>query len=918
MTHHLLFTVSALLAGAIAFAAPAADTVTAEKLSVIITGGAHGIFTAGVDHPVLSVKAKGVAVEKGASLRITIRDLYDRPVKWDQKLPEEIGYYTVIAEATIGGIKLTGTGDYGMLPVQKLGLRKDSFFASNTSEIKRGEDLLLLQKIGMRIQRTHFNANLAAQPPAESNGAALSINFTGQDAALAEAKAHDTWPLPIVAYAFENTRSKDAIAAAMHGPPRNYDEFVNTWESILRHYPEITTYEFWNEPWILGWTWAANGAEYRKLQKQWCEMARRVNPDYRILAGNSSMFTEDHIEGWQDSWKGLLDGTTHHPYDGCGMASLRESGQGRSIDHGMMVTRRMGLPYYYITEGGSEYVLNGSKNNAVNARKLVQYFVRSALVGAFQGNAQWQIGYGPDWNRCNVTFGVMAHFLEDRPVAADVWPENGLLWGAVFAAPGQIDDTVKALPRAKELAVRWTVPVPDAGDRTKVAVLWAQTGPDASHMDTHGTIRITNPGDIKAYDLVGHEIPRKGGALVLPLGDWPVYVTTEALGTADFRNRLANAPLEGLTPINLYSFSLMQNANTAQKVSVRLQNQLNRPVNGTLAMRREDGKTFSAPFSLPAAKVGEVSLDWPVSNLPVRSSYPVTITARTDAGIVERTQQISVAQFVKRTITVDGTLEDWKGVAPVTVDSANLKSGLDLTQYLLNPNMKRPTDNDPKHVAARIYTAYDEENVYIAASVDEDKLTQHAGEPAKRGALDLTYKTGMPDGIDHIRNTGDSLFFAFGFRDRVPGMGREMDDPWVWKGHFYDTDYQYTAHASTEGDMLMRQWGPNTPRRTAYQTETPDGTEQVPGAKVKITRDEAQKRTMYEMAIPRKELSLFDPSAPYMRFTFMLVNDEGAGEGGALQWAEAAGVFDYWRNAGTFSPSWMSVLPCQTRFGIGK
>ena len=98
------------------------------------------------------------------------------------------------------------------------------------------------------------------------------------------------------------------------------------------------------------------------------------------------------------------------------------------------------------------------------------------------------------------------------------------------------------------------------------------------------------------------------------------------------------------------------------------------------------------------------------------------------------------------------------------------------------------------------------------------------------------------------------LQLAFGFRDRFPGEGRQMNDPWAWKGYFCDTDYVYNVHTSTDGDLLIRQWGADGHRRNAYQTDKVPGVEPVPNAKVKISRDEAKKLTIYEMAIPRKEM----------------------------------------------------------------
>lgn len=157
------------------------------------------------------------------------------------------------------------------------------------------------------------------------------------------------------------------------------------------------------------------------------------------------------------------------------------------------------------------------------------------------------------------------------------------------------------------------------------------------------------------------------------------------------------------------------------------------------------------------------------------------------------------------------------------------------------------------------------------------------------------------------------LQLAFGFRDRVPGFGRQMSDPYACKGRFYDTDYVYNIEKTTDGDRIFRQWGADTDRRNGYQTEAPPYMVPVPGAAIVIRRDEERKLTVYEMAIPRQELALFDPAKGMCRFRFLVCNNEGLGE---LNWSEAVGVFDYWRNLGSFAPPWMQRLPCQTPFGI--
>jgi len=931
-----------------------ANALSEAKVEVTLTpvGGVYGMYNRPIPaagqtpQPIelrLQVKSDAAQSQR-IPIKLTAVDVFDGPVAWKQdrmldtpgagRSVEEkvffaagIGCFRIQAEAGEGAEKTAATTEVGIIPPFHPGVRPDSFFASNTSSLRRGEELKLLQAIGMKVQRAHFQPRLAGRVPPEPAGKPLDLDFKAQDEAWADSNAHGLWALPIVGYSFEGANSAAGQQFKMHGPPRDFAEFVSTWERLLRHYPQITTYEFWNEPWIFGWTWAATPAEYRRLQKAWCDMALKVNPKYRILAGNSSMFAEDHIEHDPACWKGALSGTTHHPYSySTGMPNHRAGDVARSLDSGMQVTRRMGLPCYYITEGGSEWPDNG-KNNLQNASKIVQYFVRTALIGAFQGNMQWGIGYGPAWTRSNTAFAVLSHFLEDRPVVADIWPNHELIFGAIFANPRFVTDDVRLLPRAQELGARWDVTVPPSrgDDPTRVAVIWSLTGRSNQKLDEKGRLTIVDFGDLKAYDFMGQKIPPvTGGKLVVPFTQYPVYITSEKLSVVELRARIGLAIIEQVTPVNMYALSLTEPADRPQQLLVRIENQVNRDVRGKLrlsiaGLRQET----TAAFAAPAGKLVEARIPWPGAKLSEANQYGITLAAEvqtTDAvartlGVVKTDQIIAVARFVSRTITVDGSLDDWQGVTPVLLDSLQVSKGFDPTAYLLNPNLPRPAQIAADRVVARVYTAYDDKNVYIAAAVNEPRLSCSAGQLSRPG---LPYRKGMPDGLDHISLCGDVLLIAFGFRDRVPNWGRQMNDPYAWKGHFYDTDYQYAAHVSTDGDMLIRQWGDSTPRRTAYQTEAVPAVGPVPGSAISIRRDEASKLTIYEIAIPRTELRLFDPlTAERLRFGFVLANDERQGFNG-LNWGEAAGVFDHWASAGSYGPSWIARVPCQTFFGFGK
>lgn len=1008
-------------------------------------GGAHRMFT----HPsegraardptlvLLRLTIKPASHEAArAHATLTAQDIFGQPISWQEEaeidllagerlagakpaddtpaggkpleryipFPAGVGYYSIRAEVRLGGTTHIAWTDLGVVPSPYPGLRPDSFFASNTSGLKTGEDLDLLEAIGMKVQRVHFAPDLAVRgkdwPRQLPPGQAVALDFAPRDKVWAATKARGLWALPIVGYSLSGGGTTDSTALAqqlgMHGPPADGERFVRTWEAILRHYPELTTLEFWNEPWIFGWTWAATPADYRRLQRQFCQMALKVNPHYRIVAGNSTMFVADNMEPDPTCWQGLLQGISHHPYArSTGEASYRSGDHLRTIDETVLIARRMKLPFAYLTEGGTEYrrpasrvgqewqerletaqieirtlaaagrqseprfkelqaqvqearqrlaALPDPSNNNENAAKVVQYYVKSALAGLFQGNAQWQIGYGPGWTRSNTTFAVMTHFLEDRPPLADIWPAHELIWGGIFAHPQFATDEVRQLPRAAELSARWQVRIPNdrSDDKTKVAVLWSLTGASNDQLDTQGTLAIADGRELKAFDMTGREIRPQGNRLVVPFGSAPVYITTETLGVVQLRQRIAAARIENVTPVNLYALSLTADAGQRQQLSVRIENQLNRPVQGMLHLKVDRAEqATSCPFATDAGRLSEVQIPWPATAATPSNQYGITLTAEIErtapleAGtskpggkpkplppaVVSRQQVVAVARFVRRTIAVDGVLDDWQGVTPVVLDSRLLKNQADLSQYLLNPHLDKPAgEAGDQRIVARVYTAYDDTQVFLAAVVQEDVFHCDAGQQVVKGRRNakvvLPYANGMPAGLNHVVNTGDVWQFSFGFRDRVPGYGRSLDDPYAWKGCFYDTDASYVAHASTEGDQLIRLWGPDTSRRNGYQTEAVPGQEAVPGGKVKIVRNEATRQTIYEIALPRAELRGFDPAAGRCRFGFILYNGQRLGDGNGLSWSEAAGVFDHWRNSGSFPPTWMQRTACQTFFGI--
>jgi hypothetical protein len=404
-TRCLLIIVEALLSIALATGYPCRTCAAGDGFNATfeVIGGAHRMFRKGIDHPALKIGAWSIdSATHEVIVKFQVEDVFGKTALdgnelkltlpadaalVESSIPFEagLGYFSVHAEFADRITRATKWLDFGVIPPPFPGLRPDSFFASNTGELKQGEDLDFLRAIGMKVERAHFVSPVQTVDPHWAvhlpPGAAVALNFSNQDKNWELTKAHDLWALPIVGYSLASGSNFDRTSLAeklgMYGPPGDERRFINTWETILRRYPEITTFEFWNEPWFFEWSWAGTPADYRRLQRDWCTMALRVNPQYRILAGSSAMFVRDIIQPYPESWRGLLSGVTHHPYTrSVEEANFRAGDNLRGIDDIVMTARQMGLTSAYLTEGGTNYQSVGSDqgkspfNNLENTSKI--------------------------------------------------------------------------------------------------------------------------------------------------------------------------------------------------------------------------------------------------------------------------------------------------------------------------------------------------------------------------------------------------------------------------------------------------------------------------------------------------------------------------------------------------------------------
>jgi len=908
------------------------DELASQTLPLELTVINHTATTATGQLAVSVSDIAGRAVGQGR-LEATGYRLQDQPIAYNlgpQKTfsrtvgfrPPTTGCYRVVAQTQLGKVPVRKEITVGLIPKAHSGLRPDSFFAATTEEGRgdggtRGSgeaEIAVTAKLGIKVVRDvfcNYRWVVKKMPASAASTAPLELDFSRLDKAIGERKKVGLSVLPIVADArpLESTLARTMKAT---GPPFDMERFTSVSVAIVKHFPEIKYWDFWADPEIYGETWAASAANFRFSLKMWAQAVKQVRPDVKVLAGGRPSFFSDIILSDPNVVK-VIDGMTNCVRFDSRAANWRSGAVLRSMDFATSTARRQGIGLSFVTDSATERSRGHSgltPDRLLDAAKTVKFHVLAALCGCFQANVHQNGGWGSDFPVGNVAYAVMAELLEDRPVVADLWPAHPLIWGAIFAHPRWITAEVKALPRSGALSTRWGVAVPKEreNDATKVAVVWSETGADPEHVDTSGTLTVQPAGDLRALDMLGRPVGQKNGdALTVPFNQHPVYLLSEQLSVAELHKRMAGGRIEGVTPVVSYLYSLRGPLGARPtSLTARVQNQLNRPLKGTIALAGpKEWKLEPAqrPLELKPAELTEVDFRVTATSSTALNLYPVQTRIESDGGKCERRQIVAVACIRPLTAKVDGNLDEWTTATFARVDSQMRAAPEAYLKWLEDPKQSFPAP--PAGVAfvgVKVAAGYDANNLYIAAVVREPGLGNATnGEPTSYDKNPMT--------------NGDCLEFAFGFGARARDDYRTTDNPWYWKGMFRDTDFAMLL-SRTVGDapFLLSLFVPGFTWRTDFQTERAN-TWPVGGGMARFVRDENAKTTTWEIAVPRKYLNLFDPSKPYCRFGFLYYNDEKLPP---LEWAQGAGVFDYWTNYGSFLPAWNALLPCQTRWGIGR
>jgi hypothetical protein len=512
----------------------------------------------------------------------------------------------------------------------------------------------------------------------------------------------------------------------------------------------LTAVSLWNEPWegmsISGW--GADMLRYREIYTKMAagvRQARQAGADVLVGGCDSSSNALDKLFG---------DGSDRFLPD-FDFLSVHYQGMSSFATYKPWLNRKGPLGRVRIWDTESWVANTDDRVAAVIAANRSAGYDRA--MGIFGGNIH------DDRNAWSVaaSVGAAQHFLGDRRFAELLF-KNGLPWVMVFdglprngSQPDPEDGTVvvvgdlgeefgadnvlfrtarglaevahkEALRKqlAALTAAGANAPAPNgprlAGRETpadRIKALRAQLE-TAETLSGASMTLVDRGGRVRAYDFYGNLVPAQGGRIVIPLDGRGFFLRGDGRpgSFAALLTAIKTSRIEGIEPLATQAHDLTAPVASHPTLRLTLTNVLNRPVHGILSVALGDLQLDYATQTLAFAphETKQVGLKVTGGQPVVSNVYPLTL--RYDAGkdgVAIHHEDMHANVILRRTITIDGKLDDWNGALPQTIVSSG--AGQTVTEAAWYPF--KPFEASVGQGLATGYLAYDDDYFYFAAKI---------------------------------------------------------------------------------------------------------------------------------------------------------------------------------------------------------
>jgi hypothetical protein len=657
--------------------------------------------------------------------------------------------------------------------------------------------------------------------------------------------------------------------------PAYDDDFKNWVQQIATHYGwpkgNLNAVELWNEPWegisISGW--GADIPRYRDIFTHMAEgvEAARKRAGVEVLIGgtcSSSNARDKLFPDGSDHFLKWLDFVSIHYQALAADPSLVPEWIHRTGPHGS------------VRVWDTESWIANSEDRVAGVIASMRAQGQSRTAGIFDGNVYQSKNVKLEghvypvvqaWSPA-AAVAASQKFIGQRAFRQLLF-KNGLPW--VFVFDGLQSDGV-----GHENPEDGTVVI--LGDMKRIYDP-ARTLFRSVEVAEEAHLTIKTPRNLfQLYDFYGNPVSAKNGAISVPLNGLGYFLRTngergsfEGLLTA-----IKSAQIEGYSPVEIVAHDLTTPVKQNPVLRLTVTDILNRDVSGRLETKLA-GLTLnpaSATIHLKANETQDFTFAVK-SGKPVRSNlYHLSATFSGDAGKTLREEDLHVNYIARRTIKVDGDLNDWRGVLPQVVPGISF--GPNLTQEAWLP-FKEFGTSVPNGLATA-YLAYDDNNFYFAAKVADTTPDAGMVRFAKRDDDSYFYpeevsgrdgeKLTWPIDVRHYsyrRNFDipsgsgehDNVLIAFNVFDNKPWL---PNPPGVMP-HFityWDTDYEFALNPVAAqyggGTEIWRLLAPGMPRKHFFPRQPSSVVDGGAVADAQLVIRREGNTRLVEAAIPWKEI----------------------------------------------------------------